>query len=151
MTPKEKSEELQKCADRHRAIHDWRQKLESRVLFTSLSFYAGATFAVLKLETSPSESVKYALSISYLLLAFITSILLKRIHLANQVNVAISENYEAEIIKVLEIDPNPIPKDFQKPDYNLIHPVKFFKSNWGWQTCVTSGFAFAGILLLWLS
>lgn len=39
MSPKEKNEELQKCADRHRAIHDWRQKLESRVLFTSFSFY----------------------------------------------------------------------------------------------------------------
>ena len=150
MNAMEKIQELNKCADRHRAIHDNRQRIEYRVLVAVLTFYAGSTWAILKHDSVILPfAVKLTVSAGYFILATITSAFLRRLHFANQVNIAIAENYETEIIQLLELTKNPIPKGFQKTDYDKVRPLKFPISNWGWQTVITLCFALIGLLMVW--
>ena len=148
MTPKEKAEGLQKCADRHRDIHKARMNVEYQVLITALTFYVASTWAVIQ-YASLGAYMRVAISVGYLALAVFTSALLKRLHAANQVNIAIAENYEAETIRVLELHKNPIPERLRRTDYNRIRSVHFFASNWGFQSATVAGFAAVGIILIW--
>lgn len=148
MTPKEKAEELQKCVDRHREIHKARMQVEYQVLITALTFYAAATWAVVQ-YASLSMGMRLAISAGYVALAVFASVLLKRLHAANQVNIAIAENYEAEVIKALEPIENPIPVRLRRTDYSHIKTVPFLASNWGFQSLTVAGFAAVGIILIW--
>lgn len=148
MTPKETTEELQKCAGRHRDIHKARMQVEYHVLVTSLTFYAATTWAVVQLDTV-GVCLKLVVSNGFILLAVFASVFLKRLHKANQVNIAIAENYEAEIIRILEPQTNPIPLELQRTDFNKIRSVTFFESNWGFQSATVVGFAVVGIILIW--
>lgn len=148
MTPKEKVEELQKCANRHRDMHKARMQVEYHVLVTALSFYAAATWAVVQYATL-GLPIRVAISVGFILLSFFASALIKRLHAANQVNIAISENYEAELVRLLEPQTNPIPQQLQRRDYNHIRPVPFLVSNWGFQSATIVGFSLVGIILIW--
>jgi hypothetical protein len=148
MTPKEKVEELQKCANRHRDIHKTRMQVEYHVLVTALTFYAAATWAVVQYP-SLNLPIRVAISIGFIALSFFASALLRGLHAANQVNLAIAENYEAEIVKLLEPQTNPIPERLQRRDYNHIRTVSFLVSNWGFQSATIIGFSLVGILLIW--
>jgi hypothetical protein len=148
MTPKEKAEELQKCADRHREMHKARMQVEYQVLITALTFYAAATWAVVQ-YASLGMWMRLAISAGYVALAVFASALLKRLHAPNQVNIAIAENYEAEAIKAVEPAENPIPERLRRTDYNWIRSVPFLASNWGFQSATVAGFAAVGIILIW--
>jgi hypothetical protein len=144
---KEKIEELQKCADRHRAIHDSRLKVEYRILITLIGFYASATWAILR-EGPFDTPIRWAVSVGYLILASFTAALLYRLHKSNQVNKAVAENYEAEIIELLDLIQHPIPKKFRRTDRGLVPKVKFLISNWGLQALFVFCFAIVGSLLI---
>lgn len=148
MTPKEKAEELQKCADRHREMHRARMQVEYQVLITALTFYAAATWAVVQYGNL-STWMRVAISAGYVVLAVLASALMKRLHAANQVNIAIAENYEAEVIKVVDPAENPIPERLRRTDYSRIRSVPFLESNWGFQSATVAGFAVVGIILIW--
>lgn len=150
MTPKEKAEELQKCADRHREIHKARMQVEYQILITALSFYAAATWAVVQ-YANLGMGMRLAISAGYVALAVFASALLNRLHAANQVNIAIAENYEAELIKTFEQLENPIPQRLRRTDYSQIKPVSFLASNWGFQSVTVAGFAAVGIIVIWTS
>lgn len=144
--------ELQKCADRHRAIHSERQKLESRVLFTVLTFYAGTTLAILKITSSPDVVLRVGISVGFLAFAVLTSALLKRLHFSNRVNITIAENFEAEVIRMLDLPRSPIPQAFQKAEteFDNVRNVTFLGTNWGWQSSMMFAFAIVCSLLLWI-
>ena len=148
MTPKEKVEELQKCSNRHRDMHKTRMQVEYHVLVTALTFYAAATWAVVQYATL-GLYIRVAISVGFIFLSFFASALLKRPHMANQVNIAIAENYEAEIVKLLEPQTNPIPERLQRRDYNHVRLVPFVVSNWGFQSATIIGFSLVGIILIW--
>ena len=148
MTPKEQVEELQKCADRHRDMHKARMQVEYHVLITALTFYAVATWAVVQ-HAIIGTSIRLAISFGFFALALFASTLLKRLHAANHVNIAIAENYEAEIIKLIEPQANPIPERLQRRDYNYVRSVSFIVSNWGFQSATVFGFAVVGVILIW--
>lgn len=148
MTPKEKAEELQKCADRHREMHKARMQVEYHVLITALTFYAASTWAVVQYAIL-GTCMRLAISAGYTALAVFASVLLKRLHAANQVNISIAENYEAEIVRVVEPVDNPIPERLRRTDYNRIRSLPFLASNWGFQSATVAGFAAVGIILIW--
>ena len=148
MTDHELVQELQKCADRHRTIRNNRIKVEYRVLITTLTFYVAATFSILKSEIDLSIFARATLTIAYFLLALLTSRLLFSIHSSNRTNIFISENYENEILKHLNLTENPIPSKLQRKDYNAIPKMSLHNSNWGWQSFGVLCFAFVSIILI---
>ena len=148
MTPKEKVEELQKCADRHRDMHKARMHVEYQTLITSLTFYCIATWSVIQ-SISLNMPSRLVISCGFIILALFASTLLKRLHHANQKNIAMAENYEAEIIKHLEPNTNPVPEHLRRKNYDEVKSVPFFSSNWGFQSATVFGFALVGIILMW--
>jgi len=85
MTPKERVEELQKCANRHRDMHKARMQAEYHVLITALTFYSAATWAVVQ-DATVGLPLGVALSIGLIALSVFASALLKRLLEANRVN-----------------------------------------------------------------
>jgi len=144
-----KVQALQKCADRHRYVHDARQKVEYKVLITALTFYVGATWAIGKHDVDMQEWAKIGVTLAFFALAVVTSFLLKRLHFSNRVNISISENCEAEIINLLQLSRNPIPEKFQKRDYDNPRHIQPFPSNCVWQCTAVWCFAVVAALLIW--
>lgn len=147
MTPKEQVEELQKCADRHRALHADRMKFEYHVLVTALTFYATATWAIVQYSHAGAW-IRSATAAGFAFLAYMASALLRSLHASNQINIAIAENYEAQIVELLSLPRNPIPAHLQRKDFNRVREVPFTTGNWGFQCATVWGFALVGILVI---
>jgi len=88
----------------HRQLHDQRRKYEYKVFLTTLTFYVlcvGATYAdTVRLPNHRGFYV--AIFIAFLLLVYLSSSMLARIHGANWINIKSAELLEIEIVDIIE-------------------------------------------------
>lgn len=148
----EKITELQKCADRHRLLHEKRMAVEYRAFFTALTFYVVSTWSLLKFDINQKgHPVVISILVGYLILALTTSRFLKTIHESNEKNKTLSRNYESIIVGLLSLGICPIPKDLKRDNFDTIDQVELRSSIWGWQSTIILLLAMICGTIIWFA
>ncbi|XOF33109.1 MAG: hypothetical protein ACL93V_13995 [Candidatus Electrothrix sp. YB6] len=143
-------ENLKFISSTHRSLHDQRRKIEFRVLFTTVTFYASVSGAVLTGKMTLPSSISFSVVVWFLFftVAGISSAYLRRIHSANQRNMTIAVNAENAVAQILATRgfPDLIPDAYQYRKRNQSFSRRILP-NWLWETSILIIFALTAALI----
>lgn len=128
-----KLEQLRFISQTHRTLHENRRRIEWRVFSVTLSVYALSALAALKgdFKVKLPQTADVGIWIAFILLAIITVMYSKKIHVANLINMRIAEKAEDKIDEMIGNDGSKqIINEFES-----IIPNRFW--SWHWQTVIT--------------
>lgn len=105
---KDKLDALKFVSETHRNVREERRKLESRVFFTTVAFFAiivGAKFSG-KISLSSQDEVYFIIGTFFMLLvsSILSALYIYRLSKQSKKNRKIAEKAEAEILNILDID-----------------------------------------------
>lgn len=149
--PRSRSERLsslQYLSENHRTLHQQRQRMEQRVLLTTLTMYVLAAFAVLKGEVHGEIplGIRAGVPVVFLVVALLAIAYLYRIHRANHINIRLAEAAEWEIVLLVESVKMPEALqnlESERSGWGILHPL------W-WQGGVILTFAIGSAIIIWL-
>ena len=147
MEDRDKLKNLRFLSELHRKLHQQRRTIELRILLTTLSLYALAAFAVLKgeLRQATDISIIVAVCVCFLVVGFLASAYLKRIHNANRANLNLAEAAEKGMMKLLVL--KDLDDTFKDAEKKRSHP----NLAWIWQTAIIFSMGSGSALIIYFS
>jgi len=141
MLEQERISQLNFISTTHRALHEQRQRIEIRVIIITLSTFGLSTFAFLKgdLKLTLFVGLKLVIWITFLTLAIVSVLYLRRIHIANRTNIQIAEAAEDEIINSIGLT--------KAQEFTRKGRARTYWS-WGWQATIVFLVALASALII---